>query len=59
MFPAGDLEVFIKAIRSACSHQFFDRGQVEPEMLATEREYLSPELMAKKFLVAYETALAI
>ena len=59
LFPPGDLEAFIQAIRSACAHPLFGRGQVEPETLATERDYLSPELMAKKFLAAYEAALAI
>jgi glycosyltransferase involved in cell wall biosynthesis len=59
LFPAGDLEVFIQSIRSACAHPLFGRGLVESETLATEREYLSPELMAKKFLAAYESALAL
>jgi glycosyltransferase involved in cell wall biosynthesis len=59
LFPAEDLEAFIQSIQSACAHPLFGHGQVSPETLATEREYLSPELMAKKFLAAYETALAI
>ncbi|MEK7780518.1 MAG: glycosyltransferase [Verrucomicrobiota bacterium] len=59
LFPAGDLEAFIKSIRTACAHPLFGRGQVDPETLAKEREYLSPELMAKKFFAAYEAALAL
>ena len=59
LFPAGDLEAFIQSIQSACAHPFFGRGQVDLETLAKERAYLSPELMAKNFLAAYETALAI
>ncbi len=59
LFPAGDLEAFTQSIRSACAHPLFARGQVEPATLAVERDYLSPEMMAKNFLAAYETALAI
>ena len=59
LFPAGDLEAFVVAIRTACAHPLFGRGQVDPTTLVTEREYLSPELMARKFLAAYESALAI
>ena len=59
LFPPGDLEAFVQAIRSACAHPLFRQGLVEPETLAQQREYLSPELMAKKFLAAYEAALAI
>ncbi len=58
LFPAGDLEAFIQAIRSACAHPLFGKGLVDPATLAAEREYLSPELMAKKFLAAYEAVLA-
>ncbi len=59
LFPPGDLEAFIQAIRSACAHPLFGKGLVDPATLAHEREYLSPELMARKFLAAYEAALAI
>lgn len=59
LFPAGDLEAFLQSIRTACAHPLFGQGQVDPATLATEREYLSPELMAKKFLATYETARAI
>jgi glycosyltransferase involved in cell wall biosynthesis len=57
LFPAGDLEAFVRAIRSACGHPLFRQGQVDPTILAAKREYLSPERMAMKFLAAYETAL--
>jgi len=59
LFPAGDLEAFIQSIRTACAHPLFGKGLVDPETLAIEREYLSPELMAKKFLAAYQDAIAI
>ena len=58
LFPAGDLEAFIRAIQSACAHPLLGRGQVDPETLAKERDYLSPERMARNFLAAYETALS-
>lgn len=58
LFPVGDLEAFVEALRSACAHPLFSRGQVDADILAKEREYLSPALMAKKFLAAYEAALA-
>lgn len=59
LFPPGDLEGFIQAIRSACAHPLFGKGLVDPATLAEERAYLSPELMARKFLAAYAAALAI
>jgi len=59
LFPAGDLEAFIQSIQSACAHPLFGHGQVNPETLAMQREYLSPELMAKKFLAVYETVIAL
>lgn len=59
LFPAGDLEAFIQAIRTACAHPLFGKGAVDAATLAREREYLSPELMAKKFLAAYESAIAL
>jgi len=57
LFPAGDKEAFIQALRAACAHPLFSKGLVDPATLAVEREYLSPKLMAKKFLSAYESAL--
>ena len=59
LFPAGDLEAFGRALRAACAHPRFCQGQVAPETLAQMRAYLAPELMAQKFLAAYEVALAI
>jgi glycosyltransferase involved in cell wall biosynthesis len=56
LFPVGDLPAFVEALRTACQHPLFSRGQVDAETLAKEREYLSPALMAKKFLAAYEAA---
>jgi glycosyltransferase involved in cell wall biosynthesis len=59
LFPAGDLDAFMAAIRTACAHPLFGRGQVDAATLVKEREYLSPELMARKFLAAYEVARAL
>lgn len=59
LFPAGDLEAFVQAIRAACAHARFGQGQVDPATFAEKRAYLSPELMAKNFLSAYESALAL
>ena len=57
LFPAGDLESFVKAIRVALQHPLFNRGQVEPASLARSREYLSTARMAESFLAAYARAL--
>jgi len=57
LFPAGDVAAFLQSVRAACAHPRFGKGQVDPATLVIEREYLSPELMARRFLAAYETAL--
>jgi glycosyltransferase involved in cell wall biosynthesis len=57
LFPVGDLNGFIRAIKDACAHPLFSQGRVEPETLAKTRAYLSPERMARNFLNAYEAAL--
>ena len=59
LFPAGDLNAFVQAIRSACAHPLLGKGLVDPTTLAAERDYLSPEVMAKNFLRAYEAALSL
>jgi len=59
LFEPGNLDGFIQAIRSACAHPLFRKGQVEAETLTKEREYLSPGLMADKFLAAYEAAVTL
>jgi glycosyltransferase involved in cell wall biosynthesis len=56
LFPVGELPAFVEALRTACQHPLFSRGAVESDTLRQEREYLSPALMAKKFLAAYEAA---
>jgi len=48
---------FLEAIRRACAHPLFSKGVVEPDILAATRDYLSPQRMARNFLMAYEAAL--
>ncbi|HRT55378.1 MAG TPA: glycosyltransferase family 4 protein [Candidatus Paceibacterota bacterium] len=54
IFPPGDLEGFTNAIRQACAHPLFSRGQVDPAALADVRERLSPRRMADGFLQIYQ-----
>jgi len=53
LFRAGDLTELVKAIQTACRHPLFSRGMVDPAVLSRMREYLSPELMGKRFLEVY------
>ncbi|MST93993.1 MAG: glycosyltransferase [Pedosphaera sp.] len=57
LFPPGDLAAFVSAIRSACAHPLFSRGEVDAETHRRMREYLSPERMARNFLAAYAAAM--
>lgn len=54
LFPAGDLEACVQAIRAACEHPLFGRGEVEDAALREAREYLSPRRMADGFLDIYQ-----
>jgi glycosyltransferase involved in cell wall biosynthesis len=56
LFPSGDGDAFARAIRAACAHPLFRLGQVDGGALQEVREYLSPRLMAQKFLQAYHLA---
>ena len=56
-FPAGDLDAFCENIRRAAAHPLFSQGKVDPPILARMREYLSPRVMAEKFLAAYHRVL--
>ena len=53
LFPAGDLEKFMRAIQEAVRHPLFGRGLVESNSLARSRDYLSPARMGQNFLSAY------
>lgn len=56
LFPTGNLEAFVRAIQAACQHPLFSKGRVDPDTLARIRAYLSPELMARRFLETYDVA---
>jgi glycosyltransferase involved in cell wall biosynthesis len=55
--PPGNLDAFIEAVRAAARHPQFSRGEVDAATLVRMRDYLSPELMAKRFLEVYHLAL--
>lgn len=57
MFPPGDLQQFVEAIRMACKHPLFSRGSVDNDTLNSMRTYLSGEQTAKAFISAYQIAL--
>ncbi len=57
LFPPGDLNGFLGAIRIAHKHPLFSRGQVEEASLTSSRDYLSPTRMARNFLAAYDRLL--
>lgn len=54
----GSLAEFVAAIRGASRHPQFSRGEVDAATLTQVRAYLSPELMARRFLETYQLALA-
>ncbi len=58
LFESNDLAGFVAAIREACEHPRFSRGEVDQEFLGKMRDYLAPKTMAKNFLEAYQKALA-
>ena len=49
----GNVEELAQAIRTACANPMFQVGQVEPQILAEMRHYLSPETMARRFRETY------
>jgi glycosyltransferase involved in cell wall biosynthesis len=55
LFPSGDLEACVKAIRAAGEHPLFGRSEVEPAALNEAREYLSPRRMGERFLEIYQS----
>jgi glycosyltransferase involved in cell wall biosynthesis len=56
--PGNETE-FTEAIRRTCAHPLFCKGAIEPDTLARTRDYLSPQRMARNFLMAYEAALEV
>lgn len=53
---AGDVAGLADALRTACRHPLFARGEVEAGVLARMRAYLSPEQMGRNFFAAYQAA---
>ena len=53
----GNLDEFTEALRAASRHPQFSRGEVDAATLVRMRDYLSPQLMAKRFLQVYHLAL--
>jgi glycosyltransferase involved in cell wall biosynthesis len=53
----GSLGEFKEAIRLAIRHPQFRRGEVDAATLTQARAYLSPQLMARRFLETYHIAL--
>lgn len=53
----GSLDEFTETLRAAARHPQFSRGEVDIATLARMRDYLSPQLMAKRFLEVYHLAL--
>jgi glycosyltransferase involved in cell wall biosynthesis len=53
----GSLDEFTETLRAAARHPQFSRGEVDAATLVRMREYLSPQLMAKRFLEVYHLAL--
>lgn len=52
----GSLEELVETLRTAARHPTFSRGEVDAATLARLREYLSPQLMARRFLEVYQMA---
>lgn len=53
-FRSENLDDFVRTLQRACRHPLFSKGLVEPASLAKTRTYLSPDLMGRRFLEAYQ-----
>ncbi len=54
LFPSGDLNELVAAIRQAVQHPLFGRGMVDPATLAEVRDYLSTSRMGEGFFKIYQ-----
>ena len=54
LFPPGNLEELVRALRAACQHSLFSHGQVESTTLEQTRDYLSPARMERRFFEIYQ-----
>ena len=59
LFAPGNVGSLTSAIRSACAHPLFRRGQVDSSILPEIRAYLSPSVMGKKFADLYGQILGL
>jgi glycosyltransferase involved in cell wall biosynthesis len=57
LFPAKDIAAFVAAVEAAMIHPVFREGEVDRDILAEMREYLSPARMRDLFLQGYEAVL--
>lgn len=57
LFPAGDVDGLVGALRQTASHPMFSRGMVPADALAEIRARLAPERMAQGFRSAYDRAI--
>jgi glycosyltransferase involved in cell wall biosynthesis len=57
LFQANDLSSFVSAVRLAARHPLLRSGEVDPKTHQQMRDYLSPSIMRKRFLAAYQAAL--
>lgn len=56
LFAPGGLQELISSLRQALNHPLLGKGIVDIECLARVREHLSPAVMRRNFLEAYEAA---
>jgi len=55
LFDTANPAEFITKIKEAVRHPLFSQGQVTPDSLARNRQYLSPSRMAEIFLAVYRS----
>ncbi len=56
LFTSGNEEALVRAVREACRHPQFGRGEVEPAARAQVQDYLSPKRMGQRFFETYQLA---
>jgi hypothetical protein len=54
LFESGNLEACTQAVREACAHPLFGRGQVDSQTLERMRTYLSAGTMVRRFEEVYQ-----
>ena len=59
LFPSGNLDGFVAALREAIAHPLFGQGKVDEATRNRLRQKLSPRLMVEGFLAAYQRVLEL